>query len=122
MRVLVCGGRDFNDVSLLNETLATIDVPYRPIATIIHGDARGADTLAGQWAREHKKFEWKFPADWEKYGKSAGPIRNSEMLAASTPDLVIAFPGGRGTQDMIDRATKSGYHVLEITSDGKIKT
>lgn len=113
MRVLVCGGRDFNEKEVVYKLLNKIDAET-PIASIIHGCAKGADSLAGEWARDYGKFEWKFPADWEKHGKAAGPIRNVEMLHATTPDLVVAFPGGRGTQHMVDLARKHGYNVGEV--------
>ena len=111
MKLLVCGGRNFEDKEWLYRFL---DIIHKedPIDTIIHGDARGADRLAGQWAIDNGITELKFPADWEKNGKAAGPIRNFEMLTKSCPDLVIAFPGGKGTKNMIDLATKKGYEVF----------
>jgi hypothetical protein len=54
------------------------------------------------------------PADWFSHGKAAGPIRNQEMLAMEAPALVVAFPGGRGTADMVRRARKAGVDVLEV--------
>lgn len=52
-----------------------------------------------------------YPADWEKHGRAAGPIRNEKMLIVGTPDMVLAFPGGRGTADMIRKAEAAGLPV-----------
>jgi hypothetical protein len=117
MKVLVCGGRDFRDYNLLSTVLYAEDLFRDGISQIIHGGARGADTLAKQWAREHNpEIPCRvFLADWEKHGRSAGPIRNQLMLKEGRPDLVIAFPGGRGTADMVARAKKAGIKVETIT-------
>lgn len=111
MKILVCGGRDYSDWGRINEVLSS-KVTYRD--TIIHGDALGADRLAGKWAKEVGVQVLSYPADWEKYPKAAGPIRNQQMLDEGKPDLVIAFPGGRGTADMVRRAKKAGIKVIEI--------
>lgn len=112
MRVLVCGGRDFSDHDLLKRTLDALHKAY-PIDVVIEGHARGADRMAGYWARKNKITNLKFPADWDTHGKAAGFIRNQEMLA-ERPDLVIAFAGGRGTADMVRRARAAGVKVVEV--------
>ena len=111
MRVLVCGSRHFNDYEKLNETLAQC-----PITTNIEGEARGADRLAGVYGERHGIPVCKFPADWNKHGRAAGPIRNKQMLVEGKPEFVIAFRGSnsRGTQNMIDQATKAGIPVRII--------
>lgn len=113
--MLVCGGRDFSDAELLRDCLNELLERY-PITTVVHGAARGADSLAGEWAEDCGLLVEEYPADWNKYGKAAGPIRNQQMLESLTPgeDIVVAFPGGRGTQDMIDRSRKAGVYVVEI--------
>ena len=124
MRILVCGGRSFADKEFVFRTLSIL---YRdewcknlpnPIReedlTIISGCAKGPDTFALQWAVWAGFTQDKYPAEWEKYGKSAGPIRNQQMIDEGKPDLVIAFPGGAGTADMIRRAKKAGIEVKEI--------
>lgn len=113
MRVLVTGGRHFNEFDLLKTTLDSVH-SRNPISVLIHGAASGADTLAGKWASENGIEVTSCPADWKKYGRSAGPIRNREMLELS-PDLVVAFPGGRGTADMVSAAAQKGIEVLEAT-------
>lgn len=109
-RVLVCGGRGFQNYTLLNETLSKLD-EERSIDVLIHGGALGADTMADDWARAHDVNVMRFPADWSKHGRAAGPIRNSEMLKLGRPNLVVAFPGGRGTEDMVRQAERAGVEV-----------
>lgn len=114
MRVLVCGGRDFEDKELLYTTLDELQ-SQTPISCIIHGKARGADSLAGDWATERGITVEMFPANWHQYGKAAGAIRNQEMLDIGKPEYVVAFPGGRGTNDMVKRSKKVlGMQILEV--------
>lgn len=117
MRVLVCGGRHFTDRSAVARALA----PYKPKTTmavsehkIIHGGASGADKLAGEWAECFGVPFRIFPAQWDRDGKAAGPIRNQRMIDEGKPDIVVAFPGGRGTADMIAKARKAGIEVIEV--------
>lgn len=100
MRVLVCGGRDYNDAFQLNQEMDSLHREIN-IAELIHGAARGADSLAAAWAHSRGVADRPFPADWKAHGKSAGFIRNEVMLREGKPDLVVAFPGGKGTADMI---------------------
>lgn len=110
MRVLVCGGRDFADDILLAEVLDDID-SQRRITTVIEGEARGADTLAREWADRRRIRVERYPANWDRDGKAAGPIRNRLMLEKGRPDLVVAFPGGRGTADMVEQSQRAGVRV-----------
>ncbi len=112
MRVLVCGGRDFTDRAAVFAALDRL-ARERGVALLIHGAARGADTLAGDWAASRGVFTHAFPADWQRDGRAAGPIRNQRMLVEGKPDGVVAFPGGIGTADMIRRATAAGIKVWE---------
>lgn len=114
MRVLVCGSRHFNDYSRLAQELETLVRPEWSL--IIHGAAKGADTLAGLWAKAHKIPVQVFPADWATYGKRAGPIRNHQMLREGKPELVVAFiaPDSRGTRSMCNIARQAGVPVKEI--------
>lgn len=114
MRVLVCGGRDFCDKQMLEKFLNGMK---RKPTVIIHGGARGADTLADQWAESHGIEREVYYADWDNFGKAAGVIRNDNMLKQSNPDLVVAFPGGRGTKDMITRARKAGVLVIMVKTN-----
>jgi hypothetical protein len=114
LKVLVCGGRNFDDSLTLGSWLGGIH-KRQGIALLIEGGARGADFMARKFA------EWAgipvrtFPADWDAHGKAAGPIRNQQMLDEGKPDIVVAFEGGRGTADMIDRAEKAGVRVVRAT-------
>lgn len=121
MKVLVCGSRDWMDKAAVKEALDLELDTLKPgdILTVIEGGARGADFFAGEWAEEHFEVgvEWKrFPADWNKYGKRAGYIRNQQMLDEGKPDLVVAFWDGqsRGTKMMIDLAKKAKVEVKVI--------
>jgi len=109
LRILVCGGRDFSNYDLLCDVLKKYEV-----STIITGGARGADTLAFCWGYDHNKKVLTYPANWKKHGKAAGFIRNQQMLDEGHPDLVIAFPGGRGTADMVRRSKEAGIPTRVI--------
>lgn len=82
--------------------------------TIIHGLALGVDKMAEDWGNLHACNIRRFKADWDTHGKAAGPIRNQQMIDQGKPDLIIAFPGGRGTADMVERARKARIDVAEI--------
>ena len=117
--VLVCGGRGFDDLGLLDETLTQIWSKHGKSMRIIEGGGNGADFLAKAWAKWYEIDHEQFPADWKKHGKAAGPIRNQQMLDEGTPDLVVAFPGGWGTKDMVSRAKKAEVEVMEVTPIGE---
>lgn len=85
MRVIVCGGRDYADREFLNASLDRIQA------------------------------DWAFTAEWSKYGASAGPRRNKQMLG-SGPSLVVAFPGGKGTRNMVKQARNAGIEIMEISA------
>lgn len=112
-RVLVCGGRDYSDRALLYSVL---DVAHaaNPIDLLIAGGANGADSMALDWARGEGVQRKIVYADWHTHGTKAGPIRNQQMLDEGKPHLVIAFPGGPGTADMIRRAQKAGVPVARV--------
>lgn len=115
VRALVCGGRDYADAVRVKEVLDEVHAVLNIVA-VIHGAARGADSLAGAWARGAGVAEVACPADWETFGRSAGVRRNQAMLDDEKPDLVIAFPGGRGTADMMRRATAHGVEVIDVAA------
>lgn len=111
--VLVCGGRNYDDRSTLFRVMDAAHAAA-PITLLIHGGAAGADSIATQWA-VHAGVPWRpFAAYWQIEGKAAGPKRNQRMLDEGKPELVIAFPGGRGTADMVRRADGAGIPVLRI--------
>lgn len=104
MRVIVCGGREFGDYELVKTTLDM----FRSIwgnFTVVSGAARGADSLGERWARENGQLVQQFPAQWNRYGKRAGYVRNQQMLDTLEPnDAVVAFWDGSspGTKMMIE--------------------
>ena len=112
MKVLVCGGRDYDNWSEIEYQLGTIHAET-PIKQIIAGGAKGADTLAVLWAKGEHIPVREFFADWKKHGRAAGPIRNRQMLDMGQPDLVVAFKGGKGTANMVSLAHSSGVRVIE---------
>jgi len=111
MRILVCGGRDFSDYFYLRKVLQK---HVAQIDTLIHGGARGADSAAKFWTEANGISQVEFKADWDQHGKAAGPIRNQQMIDEGHPDMVIAFPGGTGTADMIRRAEEAGIKVIRV--------
>jgi hypothetical protein len=120
MRVLVCGGRDYADranvFSTLDRIACVCDEMPLPDAdfVLIHGDAKGADAIADDWGVCNWVQIEKLPADWDTHGKGAGPIRNQRMIDEGKPEVVVAFPGGRGTADMVRRAKAAGVRVIEV--------
>jgi len=115
MRIIVCGGRDFTDQAALTRVLDRLRT-RRTIDAVIEGNQRGADRMAGFWARKRGILNLKFDAEWDRYGKGAGPIRNQRMIDEGKPDGVVAFPGRTGTANMIDLAHKAGIPVWEPLS------
>jgi hypothetical protein len=113
MIVLVCGGRAYTDTEIFRRIMDIYHREYN-FTKVIHGGAQGADFMAKMWAVNNGIPEQEFKANWGKYGRSAGPIRNQKMINEGKPKLVIAFPGGSGTVDMIKRAKTSRIEVLEI--------
>lgn len=114
MKVIICGGRDFTDKALFERSLARFAETKGPITFVVHGDYRGADTLARKWASDNHVPQKPFPPDdnWP----SAGPRRNQQM-ADFGADYCIAFPGGSGTNDMVTKALKADIPVWDVASD-----
>lgn len=114
MKILITGSRDWTDEATIKAALmpyATYDSRYA--TELIHGGAKGADTIAGQLAQFWGWKETRMPANWERYGKMAGLIRNTEMLDLQ-PDVCIAFHknNSRGTQDMIKKCKRAGLKTI----------
>jgi hypothetical protein len=113
--VLVCGGREFSDRDALEVTLDRLH-RERGFSLIIAGGARGADTMAEEWAKARGIACDVYHADWAGRGRRAGPIRNEQMLREGKPDLVVAVPGGRGTAHMCRIAREAGVEVVEVST------
>ena len=109
-RVIVCGGRDYDNEEFVWKVL---DCFHKDGLVIIQGGARGADSFARRWAEDHEVEYREFKADWNRYGKAAGPKRNTEMLGED-PYAVVAFPGGSGTANMVKQARARGVLVIDL--------
>lgn len=114
IRVAVTGGRKYDDADHVYRTLDEVHREHT-ISCLIEGEASGADSIAKCWA-EHNLIEIDpYPANWKKLGGGidygAGPRRNRKMIDDGKPDLLVAFPGHRGTADMVRRATDAGIPV-----------
>lgn len=124
-KILVCGGRNYNNRARIFQVLDDVcydrgwitekdgNGNYLPNVTIINGAAKGADYWSTEWAVVNWTGLKEYPANWELYGRPAGHIRNKEMLLEA-PDLVVAFPGGKGTAHMVKIAKAAGIEVIEI--------
>lgn len=132
MRVLVCGGRDYgwldkaSHIGQNEEEYAILEWELNRITNpkngkqwsfeLICGMAFGADTMAYNWAKRHGIKVHEYPADWHTHGRRAGYIRNRQMLEEGKPDLVVAFPGGKGTAMMVNLARQAGVEVIEVSN------
>lgn len=99
MKVIIAGGRDFNDMRILAQAIK--DSKFK-ITEVVSGAASGADRLGEYWANANDVPIRRFPAKWKILGRAAGPSRNREM--ARYADALIALPGGSGTNNMIYEA------------------
>ena len=137
MRLLVCGARDYGtkeeerkkvwaaieffvreckvEYTVSKKGVVTVYTEYKNLV-LIQGAARGVDTAAQTWAVLNNVAQLRFPADWQKYGRAAGPIRNKQMLDQGKPDKVLAFlrKDSKGTANMIAQAKKAGVHVITM--------
>jgi hypothetical protein len=111
-RILICGDRNYKDWLKIQDYLNTIS----RTTIIIHGGARGADSLAGNLATSLKMKVIKLQAEWDKYGKAAGILRNQQMLDEEHPDLVVYFhkdiENSKGTKDMVTRAVDNKIKII----------
>jgi hypothetical protein len=121
MKVLVCGSRNWLNYEAIHRELSRL--PPGRETTIVHGGCpTGADNLADRIARK-LGFEVRvYPADWDRDGRGAGPIRNAQMIRAEHPDkdgvifdfglaFTLNMSRSRGTKDCTERARKAGIKV-----------
>lgn len=115
MVVAVTGGRLFKDVAMVARVLGRVH-EARGISLLVNGQCAGLDRLARAWAIEngisisdHPVLPW----EWARFGPTAGPLRNQRMIDLEKPRLVVAFPGGNGTADMVRRAKRAGIEVMD---------
>jgi len=117
VRVLVCGGRDYNDYYQLMSVMDTVHKMVN-IGFLGHGAARGADSLADTWAATRLIPRMAYKAECGRYGDAAGPIRNRRMFKDFQPHYAVAFPGGTGTADMISILKEAGVSTLIVEPRG----
>lgn len=118
IRILVTGTRDVTPLlertvcAALEDAFAALSPAQRATAVVVHGAARGADTVAGFWALTSGLTAERHPADWDRHGPGAGPVRNREMVAAGA-DVCLAFPrpSSAGTWDCVRKAAHAGIPV-----------
>lgn len=115
-RVIIAGGRDFQDYDLVQKKVGYYlqNKLKSDTVIVVSGHATGSDTLGERYAREHDLKCELYPADWNTHGKAAGPIRNAQM--ADVAQALIAFWDGesRGTKNMIDTAKAKGLKVVVV--------
>lgn len=122
-RVLISGDRDWADWWIIERILDGLHDNYSPDFTLIEGCARGADSMAEGWSlafgEEYPVDHQHYPAKWDEHGRSAGPIRNRQMLTEGKPSVVIAFhddlANSKGTKDMVAAAKKAGIPVYVVS-------
>lgn len=117
LRILICGDRRWTDRKAIEDFIKTLPKD----TVIIEGECKGADMMARDLAYSYQLEVYQFPAQWERYGKAAGPIRNEAMIRYGRPDLVVAFHNNlsksKGTWNMITRARKHGIPYQVIKSE-----
>ena len=107
-KVIITGGRDYGDLGMVREVLDFINPDL-----VIHGGCTGADDMANEWAIELDVNRVCYPYLYE-YGKAGGPIRNKRMCEEHPDAIVIAFPGGKGTESCVREAVKLNRIVLRV--------
>lgn len=121
MRILVCGDREWVDCSLVRYILWRINEKITTKITIIEGEAEGADKCGKAAAKAFGFDLLKFPANWKRYGRAAGPIRNTEQLNEGKPELCLAFHDNylksKGTKDMVNKLVENGVPTALISHD-----
>lgn len=111
MKVYVTGGRDYPHRHRVYETLDS----YGPTLVVTGGCSTGADAYARSWCNSTGVMLLEVPALWSFHGKAAGPIRNRQMAESGLAEFCIAFPGGRGTANMVEECRKAGVPGVKVS-------
>lgn len=117
MKTIIAGSRDFDDYNMLCDIVDIFHRKYK-ITQVVSGKAKGVDTFGEYWAKSKMIPIEQFPADWDKHGKAAGPIRNSYMADYAEALIAICLKESRGTLDMIRKAKEKGLVVMEVHLNG----
>lgn len=117
MRILFCGDREWSNYKVICDIMAEFSPDV-----VIEGEAPGADSAARDAAEYFGIPVLPFPANWKKYGRAAGPIRNKQMLVEGKPDIVVAFhndiQNSKGTLNMVNQAQKQNIKVFVYNEQG----
>ena len=113
VKLVIAGGRDY---FFSDEDTAKLDALHaeHSISEVVCGCASGADSEGAAWAATHGIFIAEFPADWQQFGRSAGPRRNQQMAAYA--DALALFPGGTGSANMLLQAQQHGLKIFDFRS------
>jgi hypothetical protein len=111
MKVIVSGGRDYNDADSIFEVLRQLEPTL-----IIHGGCSGADALAASYAVRLGIECRSYCADWSTHGRAAGPIRNRKMLEENQDAILVVFPGGAGTANCAKTADSLGMTIIRVNT------
>lgn len=121
MRLLITGDRNWSNDQIIGAVLTSLAHDY-PDLVLIEGGANGADILSADIARYLGIKVLEFKADWNRFGRGAGPIRNQQMLDEGKPTAVMAFhpdlKNSRGTLDMVKRARRANLPVTWLDDRG----
>ena len=118
MKLIIAGSRRLTIAAPIKAFLtSTVAMFEEPVTEVVSGGARGVDSIGEEWARENGIPVKRFPAEWNKHGKRAGPLRNVEM--AKYADALIAVWDGEspGTKHMIAEAERRGLTTIQIAMD-----
>lgn len=115
MKIIVTGGRDYLYASHIFKVLNELKPDH-----VVHGDCRtGADCIATEWCRKYGVPFTGYPAHWSRYKRGAGPKRNGMMIHCSEADVVVAFPGGKGTNDCVKQAKAFGMKIMDLREENE---
>lgn len=121
-RLLVCGDRNYTDWQRIQKEIKKL-ADTEGVEVIIQGGASGADHAAALAAKFFKIPCEEYPAQWRKFGRAAGPIRNAQMLSEGNPSLIYAFhdwlEGSKGTKDMVEKGRRAGIKVVVFGKEEK---
>lgn len=117
IKLIIAGSREIKDYNLLLNVIEEFKIKYNieNIDEIVCGEARGVDSLGKRYGLENNITIKSFPADWNKFGKSAGYIRNEEMAKYANSLIAIWDGKSKGTKHMIDLANKHDMDIIHIS-------